>query len=222
MKVNIGTYKSLSMERTLRPFLAIFGYHQYPPLVNGEWTDECERQRDEFDEAVERFENTLLGRLTLRYIRWYNNSAQRKIKVKMDSYDSWDLYVTLSHIIHPALIDFKKNQTYGIFWVEDEDVPESLRIGAPTKDTDGYTEEKMHWVLDEMIWTFNELITEEEYSACFNHHGSGLQFSDPDSDGYCQVTSMGVTMDKERIKGRRARVENGLRLFGKYFQSLWT
>jgi len=129
---------------------------------------------------------------------------KRKIKVRIDHYDTWGLDRNLAFIIHPALIQLKKNK-HGSPFVDDEDVPERIqsKYAAPKKneyDTDEYFHDRWGYVIDEMIWSFEQLITEDSEDKYF-------------VDG---------KFDKEGYTVYESRIANGLRLFGKYYRSLWT
>lgn len=76
--------------------------------------------------------------------------------------------------------------------VDDEDVPDYLN----DNETSEQKFARWHYVLDEMIFAF-------DYSAAI--------FSDDD-----------IKYTDEEYKEMDIRTKNGLRLFGKYYQSLWT
>jgi hypothetical protein len=107
-------------------------------------------------------------------------------------------------IIHPMLVQLKETK-HGAPWVDDEDVPEELRSTAAPElteeqksygETDGNFFKRWDWVMDEMIFAhasqFNDW--EDEY------------FERKDYDGMRVV---------------QARIANGYKLFGKYYQGLW-
>jgi len=85
-------------------------------------------------------------------------NGERKISVKIESFDTWSMDHSLAYIIHPMLLQLKKTK-HGSPLVDDEDVPEELRsTSAPTKeneyDTDAFHHDRWEWVFDEMIWAF--------------------------------------------------------------------
>jgi len=126
----------------------------------------------------------------------------RKVKIHIDSYDTWSMDHTLALIILPMLKRLKETAS-GSPDVDLEDVPESMRlINHQTYDDqlcfDYYHEpdlqkiqcdvhDRWRWVLDEMIWAFKQIVKDDFIK---NHE-------------------------------RRERINNGLRLFGKYYQGLW-
>jgi hypothetical protein len=137
--------------------------------------------------------------------QWIHSKQERKVKVRIDEYDTWSMDHTLSIIILPMLKQLKETK-HGSSHVDDEDVPENLRsTSAPemTDDekmwggTDALWHKRWEWVLDEMIFAFErELDDEWEYEF----HKSG------DYDGMNVISN---------------RMKNGFRLFGKYYQGLW-
>lgn len=116
---------------------------------------------------------------------------RRKIIVRIDNYDVWNMDHTLAIIIHPMLIKLKK-QKQGVPKVDSEDIPNEMFVEFK-KDYkewgDGFSEKSWNYVLDEMIWSFSTIIDDE----------------------------IDYLHDKEKYD----RVKNGLRLFSKYYLSLW-
>ena len=132
--------------------------------------------------------------------------ANRKIKVWIDSYDVWNADETLAHIILPVLKRLKKDK-HGSPEVSDEDVPDELKIG------DVHT--KWNWVLDEIIWTFENHIPENDSESQFWVH----------APKDCKTLREKMQSMQYDIEGHTAwmnRKQNGFRLFGVYYQALWT
>lgn len=117
-------------------------------------------------------------------------------EVEVHSSDLWSLDYTLSKIIHPAMIRFKEEE-HGTAAIDKQDVPESLHDTYGTSDDlpDRFSDEAYRWVIDEIIWTFGEIA--EEYP------------NEP------------KVFKSEAYKNYMNRKANGLRLFGKYFNSFW-
>lgn len=121
-------------------------------------------------------------------------SLERKISIKIEPFDTWSLDHTLSLIIHPALVQLKRDN-HGFFMAYDEDVPEKLRShnAPPVADweTDALAEDRYNWIMDEMIWAMEHIVNSTEY-------------------------------DYDELWIENAyRCDYGCRLFGKYFQALW-
>ena len=135
----------------------------------------------------------------MRFFDWYCRGHNRKIKVKIHDYDTWNMDDTLAHIIYPMLIQLKKTK-HGSPLVDNEDVPAHLHRpdGLDECVIDVNWHMRWYWVLDEMIWAFETSIKDE---PCF-----------VDDNGVVDVKG------SEKYYKQRA---NGFRLFGKYYQGLW-
>lgn len=99
----------------------------------------------------------------------YNKKGERKVIVKIDKEDTWAAYITLAHIIHPLLIELKKTK-HGVPFTDDEDVPEGQNLRsteAPpikhTWDADDNFFKRWEWIIDEMIWAFNQILKDDVY-----------------------------------------------------------
>jgi hypothetical protein len=131
--------------------------------------------------------------------QWIESKKKRKIKIHIDQYDTWSMDHTLALIIHPMLIQLK-NTNHGYGLVDVEDAP-SIGKGedADYGSTDTKAQERWDWVMDEMIWAFSAIL-------------------DEDNSFYDEETK---TWNFEGRKAHDDRIANGLRLFGKYYRSLW-
>ncbi len=141
----------------------------------------------------------------------------RKIDIHIDNYDTWNLDHTLALIIHPCLIQLKATK-HGAPNVEDEDVPDELKTtAAPPKENEWDIDEnwfkRFDWVLDEMIWTFGKLKDCDE-GEFFDHSGV-------DESAEINVQISQIKVDQKGLDAYWARINNGLRLFGKYYRGLW-
>ena len=126
----------------------------------------------------------------------------KRVKVKIDKYDVWSLDNTLALIIAPALKKLKETKG-GSPFVDDADVPEHLRVDPLEVkenewDTDSRYHDRWDYVIDEMIWTFEQHAIQNTYlDEEFN-------------------------TDKAAFEAHSARINNGNRLFGKYYNMLWS
>jgi len=92
--------------------------------------------------------------------------------VKIDHHDTWSMDHTLSYIILPMLKQLRDTQ-HGAPLVDDEDVPEELKsTTAPVKedenDVDGNHFKRWDWVLNEMIWAFEQKVSDDDESQFFD------------------------------------------------------
>jgi len=140
-----------------------------------------------------------------RICQWFYDNPPRKVKVRIDEYDTWSMDHTLALIIHPMLLQLKATK-HGSPFVADEDVPEELRSTNDTELTDeqkswGETDKLFHerweYVLNEMIFAFG-LEIDEDWENPYHTKGD--------------YDAMNVVLDRQK---------NGFKLFGKYYSGLW-
>src|SRR6056300_1236892 len=137
-------------------------------------------------------------------INLFLDRREQKVKVRIDKWDTWSMDHTLASIVLPMLKQLKAT-THGAPNVDPEDVPKELR---PKKqdvlkyneigETDDKFFERWNWVLDEMIWAFEQKCRDD-------------WMKDYDYNKW----------DQEGAKAHQERMSNGFRLFGKYYESLW-
>jgi hypothetical protein len=141
--------------------------------------------------------------------------SDQKISVRIDKYDTWSMDHTLAPIIVPMLKQLKETK-HGSPWVNDYDVPEELRsTSAPPKENDYDIDDNHHkrweWVLDEMIWAFEQK-TRDDWE------GDYYKYED---DPTAMFGMKLVWEDREGRKAHQDRMSNGFKLFGRYYESLW-
>jgi hypothetical protein len=139
--------------------------------------------------------------------------------IKIDRWDTWSFDHTLADIILPGLKQLKATK-HGAPFVDDADVPENLRSTAAEPkenewDTDSNHFLRWDWVLDEMIWAFEQKV-DDEADAQFFDHGDLTEADRKNINGHEKIK-----YDKEGHEKWQDRKANGFRLFGKYFEALW-
>ena len=158
--------------------------------------------------------------------------------VKIDRWDTWSMDTTLAPIILPMLKQLKKDK-HGSCQVELEDVPEKMRGTIhdewdDQKCFDFYNEEidfetddvhtRWDWVMNEMIWAFEQLCDDDHERQFWKVHPE-IDFKKyPEDEGKEVVPvrwSVEGQCDWDGLKEHNKRIDNGLRLFGKYFRGLW-
>ena len=161
---------------------------------------------------------------------------KRKVSIKIHNYDVWSADHTLALIIHPTLVKLKETK-HGAPHVEDEDVPDELKSTSVPKsekygDVDENFFKRWDYVLDEMIWAFNEIIEdtwEDQYhsgeidwvSVPIDDHGNVVSKNDATFFRMENGPNHTRVVDMDGIKAHRQKIQNGLRLFAKYYFSLW-
>jgi hypothetical protein len=186
-------------------------------------------------EWVERWSDRLVP--VSKAIQWAWDLVHPKIEyVKIDRWDTWSMDHTLSHIVLPMLKQLKATK-HGAPFVDDEDVPEHLRsTAAPAKenewDTDANHFARWDWAMDEMIFAFNCKV-DDSWQDAFRSGEHDILWVPVDAAGnevakgdhkYTEMRrgpNDTYQCDYDGMKVVEARVQNGFRLFGKYYQGLW-
>ena len=172
-----------------------------------------------------------------RGIMWVLDLVHPAINyVKIDRYDTWSMDHTLSPIILPMLKQLKEKK-HGAPFVDDEDVPEELKsTSAPAKenhwDTDANHFARWDWAMSEMIFAF-ECKVDDSWQDAFREGEHDIVWTPVDREGneVPKGEHKYFHMDKgpkdtykcdyEGMKVVETRIQNGFRLFGKYYQGLW-
>lgn len=157
-----------------------------------------------------------------KIFEWLNDSLpSRKIKIRIDEYDTWNMDHTLSLIILPMLKQLQ-GKKYGSPLVDNEDVPTQLRHGDPD-GYDNWVHYKWEFVLNEMIWAFEQNI-DDDWQDQYVHGTPTYKWveREDDTDEFVITNPKDYWIDNEGMDKHRERMNNGFRLFGKYFQSLWS
>jgi hypothetical protein len=133
----------------------------------------------------------------------------RAVHVEIEPHDTWNMDTTLALIIHPMLVQRKATQ-HGAPHVDDNDVPDELQsTSAPAKanewDTDDNYFKRWVWVLDEMIWAFEQ-------------KSKQLDAADMCAD---KCSNFGDPVCRACIAETQARLNNAFKLFGTYLEDLW-
>ena len=212
MRVYIGPYVNRWISRVHERHME----RQY----GNDW-DDNKHWTDHTWERIEGWLQCLYNKTINRYL----DKKERNIVVKLDRYDTWNMDNTLAHIILPMLKQLKTTK-HGSPHTDDEDVPEHLRSTAAPSVEEWETDQNHHarweWILNEMIWAFEQKTRdwwEEDYII---EHGEIDWEVKPDEKGFTELKwKKEGKYDREGEKAHQARMTNGFRLFGKYYESLW-
>lgn len=205
MKVYIGPYNK---------FWGIYQILELFPIL--------ERDRDVIYEYLE---NSKIN----TFLNWVYQKRNRNIFVKIDGYDIWNADDTLARIILPVMKQLKeKKQGYG--FINDEDVPEELRSynAGPKEndwDWDDNAEKRYEWVLNEIIWAFENMLDENAddqfHSGVIDHVWEPCE-DNPKLNQLGHGPNHTHKFDKDGYMAWYKRIDNGTRLFGTYFRTFWT
>ena len=211
MKINIGPYRNTwTTLRFERWYIRIkYGNKQVPywngvDLVGIEGVGDLE-SGDWLDRSVQKISDIWQDLLNLT-VNKIIDVTDRKVKVRIDPYDTWSMDHTLGLIIVPMLKQLKATK-HGSPSVSDADVPEELRStsvpAVKDYDIDDNYHKRWDWVMDEMIWAFEQTIDETSDDHFFDRSVEPCVY------------------DKDGHRAHMQRIENGIQLFGKYYQGLW-
>jgi hypothetical protein len=169
--------------------------------------------------------------LLLRFCQWVYNKRKRKVKIHIDNYDTWSADHSLALIIHPLLVRLKEDKP-GAPKVDDKDVPKYLRSTSAPELTEeekncGATDDnwfkRWDYVLDEMIWTF-EQHADPDWESKFYSGECDIDFVKMEGTEYSQMVKGPkdtFKVDNKAMTAAQTRMANGRRLFAKYYLSLW-
>ena len=160
---------------------------------------------------------------------WIHRHRRRKVTVRIDQYDTWSADSTLALIVLPMLVQLHATK-HGAPLVDDAEVPDGLGLRsteAPPKenewDTDANHFKRWDWVLDEMIWAFQQLQPECDWESQFHTGVHDIQWEPAEKGMSKMVAGPKDThkFDADGYKAHSDRIDRGLRLFGVHFRSLW-
>jgi hypothetical protein len=156
--------------------------------------------------------------------KFFGWNPEQKISVRIDNHDTWSMDHTLAPIILPMLVQLRATK-HGAPMVDMKDVPKELR--ATKKQLDAYGKngdsdpkffERWDWIMDEMIWAFNQKCRDNWEDDYYEYREMGPEESkDPNSLFGLKL----VWEDREGQKEHQERMTNGFRLFGTYYENLW-
>jgi len=170
-------------------------------------------------------------------LQWIGERVYPRVEyVKIDYWDTWSMDHTLGQIALPMLKQLKATK-HGSPFVDDEDVPEELRsTSAPPKENEWDTDDNHHkrwdWVMDEMIFAFTNRLDDswqdafrkgeiDFVSVPVDIHGNEVPEGEHTHYRMDRGPKDTYECDYEGMKVVEARIQNGFRLFGKYYQGLW-
>lgn len=196
MKVKMSSYPHYIGPYEIAKVLLKFGASEDRVFAIGEWLSET---------------------WVAKVCEFLQPNQQRSVSVKIEKYDTWNMDSNLAYIIVPMLKQLRE-QTHGSPLVTDDDVPEEFRSTSapPVKeeyDIDDNHFKRWDWVLSEMIWTFEQILPETNWEEKYYSGEATWPWEDKDST---------FKLDRDGFTAHSARIDNGLRLFGKYYRGLWT
>lgn len=136
-----------------------------------------------------------------RFLDRFSFKPKREIEVTFS--DVVDLDHTLATIIYHSLVKYRDEAVEIVCISCDE---EDYRGDNPNAELD----ERGLWMINELIWTFENIMRPKSFLELV--------------PGTTEKTKVPFNQKYKRIPGEeeyQKRIENGLKLFGKYFRNLW-
>lgn len=216
MKVKIGNY----IHRWSTSGLEDLWFRMRYGKDKNRWSIE-EEDYDRWDRLFDRFSCKLQSVLNAT-VNPIVDRRKRTVRVKVDYYDVWSADHTLALVILPVLQKLKSVK-HGSACVDVEDVPENLRPTEPSGPNNGYTDNTVHerwdWVLNEMIWAFEQIVDEDSEDKFYDHTESD-KFNAENPDQFLASLDK-IKVDRDGLAAHHARIKRGTTLFGKYYRGLW-
>lgn len=168
-------------------------------------------------------------KIEIKYPKTKKDKMIRKIKIH--NRDLWSLEDNLAHIIYKCLVKFRKYQG-----LEGHGYPAAFNTQMGSENWSEEQEEKdvQAWIdsLDKMIYAFESIIKDrfmdDEHEKEFDKERQVIHdtYKKEKRDRLDAFNSdeMSVVYKKYQpsIEKQKERVQEGLDLFAKHFQSLWT
>lgn len=239
MKVKIGKYINWVGPYQIAD-MVFFWVEKYPELKeNGEQLEKRwdYRAKDWFGEFLcygfqkkdpnnKYFEDNRKETWFSKLCSWIYTKRKRTVKVHIDKWDTWNMDGTLSLIILPMLKQLQATK-HGAPFVDDEDVPEELKsTSAPPKeneyDTDANHFKRWDYVIGEMIWAFEQNVSDDEPDFWIEEP-VGMYFEPCEDNPKLSTMKYDKEgkFDADAYTAYNDRKANGFKLFGKYYTGLW-
>ena len=128
----------------------LVGIEDVGDLEDGDW----------LDRSVQKISDIWQDLLNLT-VNQIIDEMDRRVKVRIDPYDTWSMDHSLALIILPMLKQLRKS-AHSSGRVDDDDVPEELRStmvpAVEDYDIDDNYHKRWQWALGEMIWAFTQIL----------------------------------------------------------------
>lgn len=160
-------------------------------------------------------------------------TKERKISIRIDRWDTWGMYHTLALIILPMLKQLKETKhgapgSMPAFEQTTNQYPQMSFTFYKEDDEEAWRQGFEQWnvILDKMIWSFEQLLDENWDEQYWIVKGE-IDWEDMDRPFEKDEQSREVKWIKESVvdwdgRAKHAKlIQEGLELFGKYFQDLW-
>lgn len=161
-----------------------------------------------------------------------NPNEDRVVEIHIDNFDTWNMDGTLAMIILPMLKQLNEHKhgapgTMPAF--EQVSGNNGQRVFDFYEAENDYAWEQGHaqWqvIMDKMIWAFEQIQPdydwEEQYTIVEGELDWDVYPEDEEKDAIPMRWKKEYVIDWEGRAQHAARIQEGLELFGKYYQNLW-
>ncbi len=182
---------------------------------------------DWLDSFIEKLESVLQ---TLYNHTINLRSQEQKVSVEIEPFDVWSMDTTLAHIVVPMLKRMQEDK-HGAPFVENIDVPDHLHMTEEDKEeyNKGTVDDNwfLRWdyILGEMLFAFESKLTnweDEFYSGNTDIQWDKVELEGEEYYEAKEGPNDTFKVDRDGINKVQKRIDNGFRLFGKYYNNLWT
>ena len=175
-----------------------------------------------------------------KFLTWVDKQKQKipREMVKIDRWDTWSMDHTLAPIILPMLKQLRESKQ-GSQIVDLKDVPKHMRT-TETEDWDDQkcfdfyndpelckqniqcgVHDRWDWVMGEMIFAFESYSNDWEDKYHMGVHDLRWKKLEDGMSQMIEGPDHTHHWDVEGWQAESKRIDNGFRLFGKYFRGLW-
>lgn len=198
MKVKIGNYPKYWGPYQIAE-LILFWIPKY---------DEEYNQTKAYDKYVDGLGKLLADTPLDTVCEWIHSKRKKTVKIKTDPWDHWNAGITMAMLCLPILKDLRENRN-GIPWTEHADGPWYYRFlryedEYAWDERGSYCDKRWRWIMDEIIWSLEQIASDRDWE-----------------DVYFKLDDELREWDKEGHLKHQEKINNGLRLLGKYWERMW-
>lgn len=215
MKINIGPYTSWIGPYQIADWLQVFGVSEDRCHTIGEWLAGGDDKES----------------ILTKVCTWIESKKRRRVNVRIDRYDTWNMNSTLAIIILPMLKQLRdtKNGSPGTMPAFNQTSNQSQGCFDFYGEGDELAWEEGHkqWkaILDEMIWGFEQLQPDFDWEEQYWEVHPEIDFTKyPEDEGKVAIPvrwSVAGKCDYDAMHKHGERIQAAIELFGKYYQNLW-
>ena len=152
---------------------------------------------------------------------------KRKVKITVHRYDAWNADHTLSLLILPVLKELR-DQKIGVpgMMFDENEIKEKYGVESELdlskEDQEKYWNEsvaKWKLILDKIIWSHEQVIRDDDDFSDFHIEG---KFEESELWKDLGLGDKQPVVNWEAREAYEEHIREGLRLFGEYYQALWS